>query len=106
MLFHSSIKISETSSPLSLKRFLKLFGNRVSLDQVEQKIYEAGYDCACVGVDDQMMIYTEKESNKKKIINFIKLYFDINKSGFSVIHINEIPRNHSGKVLYSELDIN
>ena len=88
------------------KRFLKLFGNRISLDQVEQKINEAGYDCACVGVDDQMLIYTNKGSDKKNIINFIELYFDINKSGFSVIHINEIPRNHSGKVLYSELDIN
>ena len=88
------------------KRFLKLFGNRVSLDQIEQKINEAGYACACDGVDDQMVIYTEKESDQKKIINFIKLNFDINKSWFSVIHINEIPRNDSGKILYFKLGEN
>ena len=88
------------------KRFLKLFGNRVSLDQVEQKINEAGYKCACVGVDDQMMIYTDKRSNLENIIEFIERHFDINKSGFSVICIDEIPRNHSGKILYSELGKN
>ena len=85
------------------KRFLKLFGNRISLDQIEQKINEAGYDCACVGTDDKMKIYTTKESNVKKIQDYIGKYFDINKSGFSIICINTIPRNHSGKILYSEL---
>ena len=45
------------------KRILKLFGNRISLDQVEQKINDAGYDCACVGVDDQMEVYTTEKSN-------------------------------------------
>ena len=86
------------------KRFLKLFGNRVSLDQVEQKINEAGYDCACAGVDDQMKVYTNMESNVKNITKFITNVFDINKSGFSVTSIKKIPRNHSGKILYSELD--
>ena len=88
------------------KRFLKLFGNRVSLDQVEQKINEAGYNCACVGVDDFMKIYTDSKSNVETIIKFVKEYFDISKSGFSVISIQEIPRNHSGKILYSELNKN
>ena len=44
------------------KRFLKLFGNRVSLDQIEQKINEAGYNCACVGFDDRMKIFTTEKS--------------------------------------------
>ena len=85
------------------KRFLKIFGNRVSLDQIEQKINEAGYDCACVGTDDYMKIYTTEKSYVQKIQDYIGKYFDINKSGFSIICINTIPRNHSGKILYSEL---
>ena len=85
------------------KRFLKIFGNRVSLDQIEQKINEAGYDCACVGTDDYMKIYTTKKSYVQKIQDYIGKYFEINKSGFSIICINTIPRNHSGKILYSEL---
>ena len=85
------------------KRFLKIFGNRVSLDQIEQKINEAGYDCACVGTDDYMKIYTTEKSYVQKIQDYIRKYFEINKSGFSIICINTIPRNHSGKILYSEL---
>ena len=86
------------------KRFLKLFGNRVSLDQIEQKINGAGYNCACVGLDDQMKIYTTEKSNIEKINKFIAEYFDLNKSGFSIICIDTIPRNDSGKILYSELE--
>ena len=86
------------------KRFLKLFGNRVSLDQIEQKINGAGYNCACVGLDDKMKIYTTEKSNIEKINKFIAEYFDLNKSGFSIICIDTIPRNDSGKILYSELE--
>ena len=88
------------------KRFLKLFGNRVSLDQIEQKINEAGYHCACVGLDDQMKLYTTEKSNMGKINKFITEYFNLNKSRFSIIYIETIPRNDSGKILYSELEKN
>ena len=86
------------------KRFLKLFGNRVSLDHIEQKINGAGFDCACVGLDDQMKIYTTEQRNIENIKRFIAEYFDLNKSGFSVKKIDSIPRNDSGKILYSELE--
>ena len=69
------------------KRFLKLFGNRVSLDEIEQKINEAGYNCACVGVDDQMKIYTTEKSNIEKIKNYIGKYFEI----------------YSGDITYSDI---
>ena len=42
-------------------------------------------------------------ADKLKIQDYIGKYFEINKSGFSIIYINTIPRNHSGKILYSEL---
>ncbi len=86
------------------KRFLKLFGNRVSLDQIEQKINEAGYNCACVGVDDRMKIFTTEKCYINKINKFISDFFDLNKSGFSIIYIDKFPRNDSGKILYSELE--
>ena len=86
------------------KRFLKLFGNRVSLDQIEQKINGAGYNCACGGLDDQMKIYTTEKSNIEKINKLIADYFNLNKSLISIIYIDKIPRNDSGKILYSELE--
>jgi len=84
------------------KRFLKIYGNRVNLDEAEGLLKKAGFDCACAGVDDNLKIYTatgDAEEVRRYVINRT----GINPSGFSVVHINEIPRNTSGKVLYSEL---
>ena len=57
-----------------------------------------------MGTDDQMKIYTTEKSNIEKINKFITEYFNLNKSGFSIICIDTIPRNDSGKILYFELE--
>ncbi|ANU09602.1 AMP-dependent synthetase [Planococcus antarcticus DSM 14505] len=83
-----------------IKRIIKVSGNRISLDEVEELLNEYGHDCVCGGTDDQMYIYTLKEDcvQIKKIIKG-----KLNLKGFKVIRIEEIPRNHFGKILYSEL---
>lgn len=82
------------------KRFLKVFGNRVNLDEVEQLIREAGYDCACTGTDDNLKIYVTEQADKDWIKNHIARRTGINQAGFTVVPVVEIPRNESGKVLY------
>ena len=86
------------------KRFLKLYGNRVSLDEVEQLIKESGYDCACAGSDDNLNIYLTDPGNKTKILSYISEITGINQAGFNSIFIDKIPRNESGKVIYSALE--
>ena len=47
-----------------MKRFLKIYGNRVNLDEIDRLIkgrFE-GIDVACAGVDDHMYIFLTKES--------------------------------------------
>ena len=85
------------------KRFLKMFGNRVSLDEVEQLIKAEGYDCVCAGTDDNLKIYVTKPDENDKMKSFIAERTGINQAGFSFIYINKIPRNKLGKVQYSEL---
>jgi long-chain acyl-CoA synthetase len=85
------------------KRFLKMFGNRVSLDEVEQLIKAAGYDCVCVGTDDNLRIYSTNLADKDRIRNYIEARTGIHKAGLFFMYIDKIPRNESGKVLYSEL---
>jgi len=86
------------------KRFLKLFGNRVNLDEVESLLKSAGYECICAGVDDHLKIYLTDESKKEEARRFISEKTGLNLAGFTSIFINEIPRNEAGKVLYSKLE--
>ncbi|KAA0543383.1 AMP-binding protein [Bacillus sp. BGMRC 2118] len=83
-----------------IKRMIKLYGNRVSLDEVEGFLNENGHDCICDGIDDQMYIYTLKEDSVQ-IKNLIKEKLNI--KGFKIMKIKEFPRNRFGKILYSEL---
>jgi long-chain acyl-CoA synthetase len=85
------------------KRFLKLFGNRVNLDEVEQLIKKIGYSCACSGEDDHLRIYMSDKENHATIKSFIAERTGIHQSAFDVIYIENIPRNESGKVIYPAL---
>jgi long-chain acyl-CoA synthetase len=86
------------------KRFLKMFGHRVSLDEIEQLVRAAGNDCVCAGTDDNMKIYVTTLDNKGPLRSYLTECTGINQSGFTIVHIEKIPRNESGKVLYSALN--
>lgn len=85
------------------KRFLKLFGSRVNLDEVEGLLQRAGIPCACTGVDDRLDIYITDADKVEDAERFIKERTSINPNGFKLHVIEEIPRSDSGKVLYSAL---
>ncbi len=83
-----------------IKRMIKVYGNRISLDDVEAFLHEHGHNCICGGRDDQMYIYTLRDDcvQIKKIIKE-----KLNLKGFKIMRIEEVPRNHFGKILYSNL---
>lgn len=91
------------------KRFLKIFGNRVNLDETERLIKGAfpGLDCACGGVDDKMKIYVairdNHEIHEKEIRDFVAEKTHLNFVAFEIVSIPAIPKNASGKTLYSGL---
>ena len=88
------------------KRFLKLFGNRISLDYVETLLKEKLKECVCVGDDSQLVIYTTDTGfDEDEIIDFIVGRTKIVRTVFSVRHIDEIPRSESGKIQYKELSV-
>lgn len=53
------------------KRFIKLFGNRVSLDEAEQLLAKNHYSCVCGGKDDCLTIYTVEQGKSEEIINYV-----------------------------------
>lgn len=86
------------------KRFLKLFGNRVSLDSVEAFLKGQGYtSCACAGEDDKLIVYTSETVDRKGLCSLLGKFTQLHVSAFSVVHVPEIPRNGAGKILYEKL---
>lgn len=86
------------------KRFLKIYGNRVNLDEIDRMIKaEFDIDCASAGADDHMCIYITKNQLLQEVKRFIVHKTGLNALAFKIIVIDEIPKNDSGKVMYSEL---
>lgn len=87
------------------KRFLKIFGNRVNLDETEQllKAEFKACDFACSGVDDKMHVFVTDKSVKNDVLNFLVNKLKFNAIAFKIVFVESIPRNESGKILYKDL---
>ena len=86
------------------KRFLKIYGNRVNLDEVERLIKGTfDIDAACAGVDDHMYIFVTEEKHSDPVREFVISKTRLNPAAFKTILIEAIPKNDSGKTLYKEL---
>lgn len=86
-------------------RFIKLFGNRVNLDETERLLKVLLPDCACIGTDDKMVIYINERNRLDEIKKYVSTKIGINHNAFTVKEIDEIPKNSSGKTLYSKLEL-
>lgn len=89
------------------KRFLKIYGNRVNLDETERmlKTY-LQLELACSGVDDHLVVYvtSSDEEIQNKAKHFLSEKTGLNSAAFSVKSVEEIPKNESGKTLYRKLE--
>ncbi len=88
------------------KRFLKIYGNRVNLDEIERMLKERfhNFDCASTGVDDHMYLFVTDISLTEDVKKFVVFKTGLNQAAFKVIVIDKIPKNDSGKTLYRELE--
>lgn len=87
------------------KRFIKLFGNRINLQNVEQQLSTMNIDAACSGRDDLLEVYLVSGDNsmaldvKKALMSSLR----IGVQSLAVYSIGAVPRNESGKVRYADL---
>lgn len=85
-------------------RFLKLFGMRVGLDECEQIIQTAmSIECACVGTDEKMIVYITDAQKQDEVKNTLVQKTHIVATSFEIRVISDIPKNETGKKLYSKL---
>lgn len=88
------------------KRFLKIFGNRVNLDETECMIKSSyqNIECACAGVDDKMFIFVVESFPVEDIRKFVSERTGLNQVAFKVVIVDAIPKNESGKTSYIALE--
>ncbi|MSA70576.1 AMP-binding protein [Holdemania massiliensis] len=86
------------------KRFLKIYGNRINLDEIERMIKgKFGIECASSGIDDHLYIFVTDTNFIEKVKRFVSEKTRLNSMAFKVIAIPLIPKNEAGKILYKDL---
>lgn len=87
------------------KRFLKIYGNRVNLDEIDRMIKSQyqDIDVASTGIDDHMCIFITDEKQAEDVKKFVVAKTKLNPAAYKVIAIDNIPHNDAGKILYAEL---
>lgn len=88
------------------KRFLKIYGNRVNLDEVDRMVrgHFEGADFASAGEDDHMYLFVTDEGIADAVKAFVVAKTGLNPAAFKTIVVDTIPKNDAGKTLYRELE--
>ena len=88
------------------RRFLKLFGKRTNLQEVEHILRQhfGEIEVACAGVDDHLYVFVTQEHLVSEIVPFLSAKLGLHHSAFAAKCIATIPKNASGKTVYLELE--
>lgn len=83
------------------KRFIKIYGLRVSLDAVDNILADNGFSAAATGIDDKLFIFIEghrQDDFLQHVAALISATLKININSIAVHCIDLIPRMVNGKV--------
>ena len=84
-----------------IKRFIKIYGVRTNLDEIELRLNEMGERAICTGTDGQLVVAVLK--NQKEVRRKISEFLDIPPSSVTVLEYEELPLLPSGKFDYQKI---
>lgn len=83
-----------------MKRFLKIFGLRIGLDEMELLIKsEFNMDCYCSGTDEMLNISIANPALADKVVTFVEEKTHLFHKNIAVKVVQSIQRNETGKVI-------
>ncbi|MGA9211167.1 AMP-binding protein [Kaistella sp.] len=86
-----------------MKRFLKIYGLRISLDETELLIKNKfNIECYAAGDDDLLKIYVTDSTILSEIKPWLSNTINLFHQAIEVICIEEIKRNSSGKIIFNQ----
>lgn len=83
-----------------LKRFLKIFGLRIGLDEIENLVKaEFGADCVSSGNDQRLVVAIAKRGVSEAVVDFVEQKTNLFRKCIQVNEVESITRNEAGKVI-------
>jgi len=87
-----------------LKRFIKMTGHRISLDEIDERIMnDLHIRCVSTGVDDRLVIFVLNDEDRDAVQEYVRKKISVVRPSFSVVRIEAFPVNEAGKILYGTL---
>jgi len=85
-------------------RYVKIYGMRISLEELEDRIFKLGEENVCSAPKENMInVYIKSKRNFKELIKKISSYTKIHASCFNIIKVSEFPLNKNLKISYKSL---
>lgn len=88
------------------KRFVKLYGRRISLDDLERHLSSKFQDeIYCSGDDSRIEVYLLINCvlPYSSVQSYTAKYLNVANDIIHIVYISEVPRNKNGKVMYAEM---
>lgn len=90
-----------------LKRFIKVFGNRIGLDEVESELRRRGHDVAVTGRDDLLLLALRgTDPDGTAVVELAALaasLYRLHPSAIRAVRVDTFPLSAAGKILYMDL---
>ena len=86
-----------------IKRFIKIFGNRVNLDEIEKELQSNNLCVYVTGRDDLLLIAGTNTRQLESAAQHFSAKFHFHSSAIKTVTLDDVPRNDAGKVQYAEI---
>ena len=85
------------------KRFIKPYGYRVNLDELQEQLQDSGFSGVCVGTDAHVTVALQEIGQADAALAALQRKLDLPGHIFEFVELPEIPRLASGKIDFQQV---
>lgn len=86
-----------------LKRFIKLYGQRINLDELEARFRSDGYEVLCTGQDQALLLGCLDDTSEEALKIWVHQHLAVHPGVVEVRQLDERPVTSSGKTDYTAI---
>lgn len=85
------------------KRFIKLFGQRLNLDEIESLLSQKGLESYCTGDDNKLLVAVKNNNDIKAVKHLLSNDLQLHHSVIQIIGVDSFPITANGKKDYQSV---